>query len=341
MKSAAAKYDAGAQVGGKGWLCLHRNENLFIDPDWEIEFTAKALHQVSISSYPDPTCQELRGAIARFYKVTPDNIFVGNGSDEVLSNLFALLRSSFDHVGILDICFKMYPVLAERFGYQIQILPGDTFHTGKIAVNNWVGLAVIDSPNAITGTQFNIEHIWSPAKDDRSFLIWDNAYGEFSSETLPGNISKNVVIVKTFSKFYGLAGIRIGYCIADRVIIDALLERKDAFNVNGMAQLMALEALRRRDVFHSLSREMLECRREMASRLQGLKFQIRKSSSNFILVMHSTCQAEVIQNELSKHRIAVRWFQGSLTENHLRITVPPMSGVERLTDALSEILENV
>jgi len=138
-----------------------------------------------------------------------------------------------------------------------------------------------------------------------------------------------------------LAGLGIGYCIADRVIIDALLDRKDTFNVNGMAQLMALEALRRREVCHSLSCEMLECRWEMASRLQGLKFQTRESSSNFMLVMHLTCQAKVIQNELLKHRIAVRRFQGSLKEKHLRITVLPMSGVGRLTDALSEILENV
>ena len=340
VETTATKYDAGVQLSGKDWLCLHRNENLFVDPSWAIELTKNMAHRFSMALYPDPECEDLRAAIAELYGVTPENVFVGNGSDEVLADLFALLRDSYSRIGTLDVCFKVYFLLVRRCGYRHETIPGDTFHTGRVAVDDWDGLAVVDSPNGITGVQLNLENLLALKRNDHSFLIWDNAYGEFAGDVPPAQIEKNVVFVRSFSKFYGLASLRIGYCIADRSIIEELLDRKDVFNVNGMAQLMAIEALRRREEFFDLSCQMLECRKALVTRLQGFGFQVHEPSGNFVLASHPVFSGEKIESALLKRSVAVRRFPDGITENHVRITVPPTPGIERLMDALGEVMQS-
>jgi histidinol-phosphate aminotransferase len=334
-----AKYDPGAEINGNNWLHLHRNENLLIDSDWMIEAAQRLVEKAAIASYPNANSDALRAALAELYAVKPENVFVGNGSDEVLADLFHLLRYSYDRISVPDVCFKIFLLLAERYGYHLDILPGNTFATGQIAVVGWKGLAVVDSPNAITSATAAPETLQALAQDEKSFLIWDNAYGEFAGDMVPQTIQKNVVIVRTFSKFYGLAGLRVGYCIADETIIAELLARKDAFNVNSLAQVMALEALRRRKEFETIRDRLVECRQALVKRLHDFGFQMHPAMGNFALATHPDFSAEFIQNELMQRHIAVRRFGGKLTANYIRITVPPLPGLERLTAALEEIIK--
>ena len=340
IEATAVKYDAGVQLSGKDWLCLHRNENLFVDPNWAIELTKNMAHRFSISLYPDPECGELRAAIAELYGVSSENVFVGNGSDEVLSDLLALLRDSYERIATQDVCFNVYYLLARRFNYHHVKIPGNTFLTGQLAVEDWDGLSIVDSPNSVTGVQLNHENLLALKKNDHSFLIWDNAYGEFAGDVPPSPIEKNVVLVRSFSKFYGLAGLRIGYCIAHSSIIKELLERKDIFNVNAVAQLMALEALQRREELMGFSSQMIECRNSLVNQLQNFGFQVHKPSGNFVLTKHPTFSGQEIESALLKYNVAVRRFPGKLTENHVRITVPPVAGLSRLAHALEEVLNS-
>jgi len=332
-----AKYNPGAELKGDDWLHLHRNENLLIDSHWTVEAAQKLAAPAAIASYPNANSDALRAALAELYGVKPGNVFVGNGSDEVLADLLHLLRRSYDRMSVLDVCFKIFLLLAERYDFQLETLPGNTFATGQISVDGWKGLAVIDSPNAITSAAFMFERLKELAKNENAFLILDNAYGEFAGDLVPPTIQKNIVVVRTFSKFYGLAGLRVGYCIADEALVAELLARKDAFNVNSFAQVMALEALRRRKDFEAIRDRLLECRRALIQRLHGFGFTTHPAAGNFLLATHPDFSAELIQNELMKQHIAVRRFDGKLTSNYIRITVPPMSDVERLTDALDEI----
>ncbi len=334
-----AKYHPGVEVSGEDWLNLHRNENLLIGPEWTVQAARALVESAAIASYPNATSEKVRAAIAEAYGLGPENIFVGNGSDEVLADLLDLLRHSYESLGLLDVCFKIYLLLAERYRYRVEILPGNTFETGRIAAQGWEGLAVIDSPNAITSVSWPLETLQELAQNENSFLIWDNAYGEFAGDVVPPIIQKNMVMVRTFSKFYGLAGLRVGYCIADEAIVAELLARKDAFNVNSFAQAMALEALRRKEEFEAIRDRLVECRRLLVMRLQSLGFRMHTPAGNFVLATHPDFSAELIQNELMKRRIAVRRFDGKPTANYIRITVPPMAGVERLTAALEEILK--
>ena len=338
-KSGVPAYDPGLQVNEDECLCLHRNENLFVTDEWTVGAARDLAAESAIATYPDPTASELREAIARMYGVGPENVFVGNGSDEVLSDLFGLLRHSYDAIGLFDVGFRIYLLLAHRFGFRVDRLPGNTFETGRVAADGWSGLAVVDSPNAITGASLSAGDLAGLASDSRSFLIWDNVYGEYAGEEVPRAIRSNLVVVRSFSKFFALAGTRVGYCIAHEDIVRELLVRKDAFNVNGFGQVMALEALRRRPYFDGLASQMLACRRELIARLTRLEFKLHPSTANFVLATHPERPADELELRLLARGIAVRRFSGEPTADFLRITVPPMPILNELTDALAELIE--
>ncbi len=339
MSKTVAKYDPGTEVHGDGWVSLHRNENLFVGPEWTVEAARKLVEQAEIATYPGPASDTLRIALAELYGVGPENIFVGNGSDEVLADLFHLLRQSYDTVHVLDACFKIYLLLAERFGFRLKRLAGDTFNSGHIAAAGTSGLVVVDSPNAITSKRARDEDLAAIAARPGTFLIWDNAYGEFAGDDVPAKIESNRVVVRSFSKFYGLAGLRIGYCVADAALVEELLARKDAFNVNGFAQVMAIEALRRRGAFEQLREQVLVCRKALVERLRQLGFVVQTPGGNFVLAAHPECPAKALQEQLMKRYIAVRHFPGDLTGNHVRITVPPMPVLEHFLAVLDEIVK--
>jgi len=338
MSKTVAKYDPGSEIHGDGWVPLHRNENLFVGPEWTVEAARQLVDRAEISTYPGPGSDALRSALAEIYDVGPENIFVGNGSDEVLADLFHLLRQSYDTVHVLDACFKIYLLLAERFDFGLRRLPGNAFRTGRIEAEGASGLVVVDSPNAITSKTARGEDLAAIAARPGTFLIWDNAYGEFAGDVVPAKIEKNRVVVRSFSKFYGLAGLRIGYCVADAALVEELLARKDAFNVNGFAQVMALEALRRRTEFERLREQVLACRAVLVESLRELGFSVQEPGGNFVLAAHSGYPAKALQEELMKRQIAVRHFPGDLTGNHVRITVPPMPVLEHFLDVLAEVV---
>ena len=337
MSEFSSAYDPGVQVSGDDVLSLHRNENLFIGPEWTVATAQRLVEQAAISSYPEATSLALREALAEFNGVEPANVFVGNGSDEVLSDLLSLLRRSHDAVSCLDVHFKVYPMLAERLAFRLDALPGDTFETGRVDASGFRGLALIDSPNGITGRRTRPEDLAALADDDGSFLIWDNVYGEYAYDEAP-TLRKNVAFVRSFSKFYALAGLRVGYCIADADLVADMLARKDAFNVNGFAQVMALEALRRHDEFAALRDQLVACRGKLEKGLEELGFRVPPSEFVAVLATHAEHGAEHIQAELLERGVAVRRFADPETANYVRITIAPDPQRERLFTALREIV---
>ena len=338
MSDFAAKYDPGVQIEAREALCLHRNENLFVSPDWTIKTARDMIERAAIGSYPDANSDSLRTALAELYGVEQGNIFVGNGSDEVLADLLGLLRPKYDSVHCLDACFKVYDMLAERMNFKQEVLPGDTFHTGHIQTENFNGLALIDSPNALTGRSVPKSEILKLANNPEAFLIWDNVYGEYAGDELPTPIAKNTVYVRSFSKFYGLAGLRVGYCIADADLISALLDRKDVFNVNGFGQVMALEAIKRRAEFEVLRDELVACRVELVEKLQNLGFEVPPTNYVAVLATHPDFSAEHLQTELLERKVVVRRFPGEVTANFIRITVSPRETMQHFLQVLAEIV---
>ncbi len=337
-QQATSIYDPGVHVDDQDLLCLHRNENLFVDTDWLQTLVRESLERTAPERYPDSASTPLRVALAKSYDVAPDNVFVGIGSDEVLSDLVGLLRRRFDTMATLDVCFKVYDLLSDRFQYERQIIPGDTFHTGRILPAAGQRLAVVDSPNAITGNRLMWEELRRLAEPEGSFLIWDNAYGEFAGDALPSDLPANVVFVRSFSKFYGLARLRVGYCIGHAGVIAELMRHKDAFNVNSVAQHAAVAALAQKERLSKAAQSMVACRTELVARLTARGFTAGNPAGNHVLATHADLPSAVLVDELLKDKIAVRRFAGDPTDNYIRITVPPSADLDRLTIALDRIL---
>lgn len=331
-------YDPGAQVTG-GCLSLHRNENMFVGSSCTIEVAREVISHDDIATYPEPECATLRRDLADLYDVDPASIFVGNGSDEVLADLLGILRARYECLHLLDVCFRVYPMLADRYNYRVATLNGNTFQTGDIKTEGFRGLAVVDSPNSITSNRVEMQTLLRLASDPTSFLIWDNAYGEFAEDVIPRSLPKNVVVVRSFSKYYALAGLRIGYCIANPAIVEQLLVIKDAFNVNGFAQVMAREALQRQAVYRQVSNEIYKCRAELVETLHRFGFHVHPAFGNFVLATHPTYSAEQLEAHLRRHGIVVRRFTGGKTDNYIRITVAPPPIIARLVNALEIILK--
>jgi histidinol-phosphate aminotransferase len=334
----ASSYDGGVEANPDDILCLHRNENLFVGRDWTVDAAQQMVASAHIASYPEMTSLVLREALAEHYGVQPGNIFVGNGADEVLSDLFNVLHPHYDALHVLDVRFKVYDLLAERLDFRLEIFPGNAFETGRIDTSGFSGLAVVDSPNAISGGSVAREDLDALAATPDSYLIWDNVYGEYAGDELPNPMPPNMAVVRSFSKYYGLAGLRIGYCIAHEDIVGQMLACKDAFNVNSFGQVMALEALRREDAFRAQCDELVAGRQALVVGLERLGFRVMPSDSVAVLVSHPGFAAKTIQQELLKREIAVRHFTDEATANFVRITASPAATQDRLLAALAEIV---
>ncbi len=337
LAASASAYDPGGHFGDDGWLLLHRNENLFAGPEWSVETARRLVESACLTRFPDPRSEALRAALGERHGVGPERVFVGNGSDEVLSDLFMLLRRSYERVSLLDVGFRIYLLLAERFGFAVDRLPGRTFTSGRVETDGFRGLAVVDSPNSITSARLPAETLSELARDGRSFVVWDGAYGDYCGDAVPRPLPSNVVVVRTFSKFYALAGLRIGYCIGEPSLVSELLARKDTFNVNAFAQVMAKEALLRHDEFAALANEMRASRAALVDGLSTRGFRVHEPAANFVLATHPEIPGARLESELASRRVAVRRFPAEPTVDHVRIGVPPMAGVRRLLDTLDEL----
>lgn len=316
-------YNPGLEASGDHWIKLHRNENLFIKKEWLKKIGIDAIRSLNLSQYPDPNCALLRARLGQLHNIDPECIFVGNGSDEILDILFHSLRSKFSEAVTPAITYRIYPLLLQRYDYKHLTLEAASEHR----------LCLIDSPNSLTGERTNIFDV--PA----AFLIWDNVYGEFANDKLNlHQMTPSTVIIRSFSKFYGLANLRIGYCFADAEIVRNLMRRKDVYNVNGFAQEMALRVLDYKDKFDALIPTITEARNVLSEGLKALGCVVSNSKSNSIWVTHSEVPAVIIQDQLEKSHILVRRFPEPTLGNYLRITVPPLEHVRHLLKIIKKVV---
>jgi len=331
-------YDPGLQGDNDRFLCLHRNENRFVEQRWYDETLGRAVKSQSLASYPDSRCLELREALSVRYGVPPESVYVGNGSDGVLGDLFCRWRRRYRRVAVRPVGYLVYRLLANRYGYGIDEID----ERAESEATGWTvdgpRLVAVDSPDAITGRRLPEEVQRRLRADDQSFLIWDNAYGDFDHEPL-GEIAPNMASVRSFSKFYGLSALRVGYCLADAELVAELDASKDVFNVNGIAQSMALEALRDHDRFEVWADEMRTCRAALHDGLTGIGFSCPRPIGNFVFASHHSHSAADFQQRLrTEHHVLVRHFAGTPASDGIRITVPKLTDVDRLLSGVESVV---
>ncbi|AJP57176.1 histidinol-phosphate transaminase [Pandoraea vervacti] len=299
----------------------------------------------ALKRYPDPDARSFKQAIAARFGLDVTNVHVGNGSDEVLANVFQGLLKHDKPILYPDITYSFYPVYCGLYGVAFENVPlTDTF---EIDVDDYLrpnGGIIFPNPNAPTGRALasgEIERLLAGNPD--SVVVIDEAYIDFGGETAAGLIAKypNLLVVQTLSKSRSLAGLRLGFAIGHADLIEALERVKNSFNsypLDRLAQAAGVVAIEDEAYFDETRHAVIRSREALTTRLEALGFEVLPSRANFVFVRHPSHDAAQLAAALRERSIIVRHFKHARIAQFLRITVGTDAECVALTDALSEIL---
>ena len=332
-------YTSARHLAGNGGVLLDANENSF---DKII-----GISDIIANRYPDPNCVDLRIALSNFVKVPLQNVFAGSGSDEIIDLLLRLFCvPSQDEVVIIEPTYGMYKVSAELNGIATKsCLLDDNFDIdiSKLdeTVNEKTKLVFCCSPNNPTGNILSTDKLIKYTQDKGIILIVDEAYIEFSNSLSIAPKVKdfpNLIVLRTLSKAWGLAGIRLGYCVTDEHIVEYLMKIKLPYNVNVLTERVALLVLDDRIAMESTVSDILSEREKVRNEFKGIDFfkKVFPSEANFLLVL---CEdASKIKNYLADNGIIVRNRSSDpLLNNCLRITIGTPEQNEKLLKVLKRM----
>lgn len=341
-------YVAGEQPQDKKYVKLNTNECPYA-PSPEVAKVVAEFDNSSLRLYPDPDNKKLTKAIAEKYSVPCENVFVGNGSDEVLCMCFPAFFDQGDTVAYADITYSFYKVWAHMFGVSSLKLPLDKDF--KIDCNDYLNLdekvkgIIICNPNAPTGIALNrLELLNIIQSNPDKIVIVDEAYGEFASSSVINYIDKypNLLVVKTFSKAYALAGVRCGYAIGNKTLIDGLKAIKNSMNsytVNALTEAIACSAIKDVAYYSKIVDKINKQREETADALRELDFEVLPSSSNFIFAKHKTVSGSEIYFSLKENGVLVRHFKGDRISDFVRITIGTSEEMKELLKQIKHIVK--
>ena len=337
-------YVPGEQPKEKNIIKLNTNENPYPPaPGWrEIVNT---IDEDAFRKYPDPLITDLTHAIAAYHKVDIDKVFVGIGSDDVLATAFLTLFNSEKPVIFPDITYSFYDVWADVFRIPYKTIPLDeNFRIKAEDYNIPNGGIVIANPNAPTGILESVDFIEGIIKaNPDSAVIVDEAYIDFGGETCLPLIDKyeNLLVVRTFSKSRCMAGLRIGYAIGNVKMIKFISDVKfsiNSYTLNTPTIALGLASLRDNEYFEECCQRVIATRERAEEQLIKLGFKSTNSYANFLFVSHKEKNAEYIFEELKKRKIYVRYFKKPRIDNYLRISIGTDDEMEKLVEALKEIV---
>ena len=323
---------------------LNTNESPFGPSPRALE-AVRAEAADTLRLYPDPQASALRAALATYHKVRPEQVFVGNGSDEVLAHTFAALLKHEAPLLFPDITYSFYPVYCRLFGISHEAVPLDPAMQIRIAdYRRPAGAIIIPNPNAPTGVALSRAEIAKLLEDHRDVpIVIDEAYVDFGAETAIPLVAShpNLLVVQTMSKSRALAGLRVGYAIGDADLIEALTRVKDSFNsypLGRPAQAGAIASLEDEAYFQQGRVRVIEGREKLTQGLRKLGFDVLPSSANFVFARHPANEGATLAAALRERAVIVRHFSAPRISDYLRITVGTDAQTDRLLSALSEIL---
>lgn len=340
-------YVPGEQPKGKKVIKLNTNENPYPPSPKVIEAIRKAAND-NLRLYPNPNCDELRSVVAGYYGIDANQVFVGNGSDEILAFCYAAFFNPNETILFPDITYSFYPVYSRLFGIPYREVPLNEDFSIPVqdfmVENNGI---VIPNPNAPTGRCLDIEDIISITKHNYNLgkvVIIDEAYIDFGGTSVIKYINQypNLLIVQTLSKSRSLAGLRIGLAVGSEELIEGLVRVKSSVNsytLDRLAIIGATEAFRDETHFHSNRGKIIDTRERVIARFTGLGFKVIPSKANFIFVTHKSMSAVDLFVKLKdEYNIYVRYFNKPRIDNYLRISIGSDSEMDQLLKALEELI---
>jgi histidinol-phosphate aminotransferase len=337
-------YVPGEQPRIEGLVKLNTNESPF-GPSPRAIAAVAAEATDNLRLYPDPQAVALRETLAAYHGVTPEQVFVGNGSDEVLAHAFAGLLNQKGPLLFPDITYSFYPTYCRLFGIAHEAVPLDeTFGVRTTDYARPAGAIILPNPNAPTGVALRRAQVGELAADHPGVpVVIDEAYVDFGGETAIPLVADhpNLLVVQTMSKSRALAGLRVGYAIGQPHLIEALVRVKDSFNsypLGRPAQAGAVASVEDDAYFQETRAKVIAGRARMTDGLIALGFDVLPSAANFVFAKHATRAGADLAAALRERAILVRRFTAPRIADHLRITVGTEPQVERLLQALGELL---
>lgn len=347
-----AGYVPGEQPRDSGWTKLNTNENPY-PPSPRVVEAIVAAAQGKLNLYPDPLGTNFRKAAGEVCGVDPDWILPGNGSDEVLTILTRSFVGTTDQIAFPYPSYILYETLADLQGakhVRMLLEPDWSWNFEKtIPIVEQSKLVFVPNPNSPSGHRWTWDDLVS-VTPPRGILVLDEAYGDFTDfphrgELLNSTVGHQVVVTRTFSKSYSLAGIRFGFAIAHPSIIAGLRKMKDSYNCDALSLAAATAAIQDQAWMHDNVARIRTTRQRMTSGLQSLGFDVVPSQANFVWATHPTGEHKSQYDALRARKVLVRymkfpdvpWAPGQQLDG-LRITVGTDAEIEVLLAALKEIV---
>lgn len=337
-------YVPGEQPKQDNVIKLNTNENPYPPTPKALE-AANRFNMDRLRLYPDPEALDLVNAIAEYYGMEKEQVFVGVGSDDVISMCFLTFFNSKKPILFPNITYSFYSVWADlyRIPYETPELDSD-FNIKPEDYYKENGGVIFPNPNAPTALYMELDKVEDIIKHNQDVVvIIDEAYIDFGGKSAIEFVNKydNVLIVQTFSKSRSMAGMRIGYAFGNKKLIKALNDVKYSFNsytMNMPSLAYGVEAVKDKDYFEKCVNEIINTRQYSEEKLKKLGFSFPASKANFIFATHKSVPASKIFEELKKRNIYVRYFNKPIIDNYLRITIGTKEQMDKLFEALAEIV---
>lgn len=338
-------YVPGEQPQGKNIIKLNTNENPY-PPSPAVAKALKEMEPEEFRKYSDPSAGMLVDALADYYCLPKEQVFVGVGSDDVLGMAFLTFFNSPKPVLFPDVTYSFYPVWAKLYGISYETPKLD--EKFQIRIEDYKrenGGIVIANPNAPTGIYLPLEQIEEIVKENQDVVvIIDEAYIDFGGESARSLIDKyeNLLVVQTFSKSRAMAGMRIGYAMGSKTLIKALQDVKYSYNsytMNMPSIILGAEAVKDDGYFKDIVGRIVKVRETAKKRFAALGFSGTDSQTNFLFITHEKVPAAEIFEALKRKQIYVRYFSAPRLDNYLRVSIGTEEDMEVMYEFLKDYLK--
>lgn len=337
-------YVAGEQSKNPNIIKLNANENPY-PPSPKVKEVLSNFNTDNLKKYPASDALELKTALAKAYNLNENQIFMGNGSDDVLALCFQAFFCSDKPILFPDLTYSFYPVWCSLFKTPYKNIPLDeNFRINPDDYKEENGGVILPNPNAPTGIYENLDFIEKILNNNTDcIVIIDEAYIDFGGESAISLLDKyeNLVIVQTMSKSRSLAGLRVGYAFASAELISVLEAVKNSYNsytMDSIAISAAAAALADNEYFKDTCNKIINTRQKTIQALEKLGFDVVPSMANFVLATHKSAKAVDIFEKLKAQNIFVRYFKIPRIDNYLRITIGTDDEMDKLFYALKNLL---
>ncbi|MGQ4913877.1 MAG: histidinol-phosphate transaminase [Candidatus Asgardarchaeia archaeon] len=331
----------------KNVIKLDTNENLFINPTLINKIVKSALEDVDIRYYPPPMLEPLLEAFSRVYNVSIQQVLAGNGADNIIEVIMRTFLNPGENIIITPPTFGVYSVAAKYYDAHIREVPlNEDFSLNEDnilnAIDNKTKIIFLCTPNNPTGNQFITEKIIKLIEESNKIVVLDETYADFSGQSFLKltNQYDNLIIIRSMSKTFGAAGLRVGFCVASERTMNIIKRMQLPFAISIVSMAVAIKLLERYDYVKSVIKEVIQVRDFMFNELKKIEgLTPYRSDANFILVKVEKKNANELANSLEKRGFRVRvWKDNKHLQNFLRITLAPKNVMIEFIDTLNKIM---